>query len=97
MDKEKIRNDLSTFMNYRKEYMKEKKALLLEYLTSNREDLKEQLIKLKESFYQEFLKFVETLPDQLKVSKDFVDEDLIFWFIFTLDEVLNNQTELVKV
>ena len=83
-------------MNYRKEYMKEKKALILEYLTSNKEETRLNIIKIKENLFNEFFILVEILPEQLKISKEFVDEDLIFWFIFTLDEVINmNSTDLV--
>lgn len=93
MDKEIVRNQLESFMNYRKNYMKEKKTLILEFLTSNKEDTAKELHKIQETYYQEFYNFVDKLPDQLKVSKDFIDDELIMWFVFTLDEVINQNIE----
>jgi len=93
MDKEIVRNQLESFMNYRKNYMKEKKTLILEFLTSNKEDTAKELHKIQENYYQEFYNFVDKLPDQLKVSKDFIDDELIMWFVFTLDEVVNQNNE----
>lgn len=99
MDKELIRNKLETFMNYRKVYLKDKKELIFNYLNFKTEEYSNKLISIQQEYHNEFRKFLEILPDELKIDNSFIDDELIMWFIFTLNDVLNpiHTTELATI
>lgn len=99
MDKELIRNKLETFMNYRKVYLKDKKELIFNYLNFKTEEYSNKLISIQQEYHNEFRKFLEILPDELKIDNSFIDDELIMWFIFTLNDVLNpiHTTELATM
>lgn len=89
LDKELIRNKLECFMNYRKVYLRDKKELMLTYLNEKSPHLLEKIKSIKFEYQDEFSKFNEILPDDLKLDESVFDEDLIMWLIFTLNDVLN--------
>lgn len=89
MDKELIRTKLYEFLEYRKNYLKEKKVLILEILTNKSNERVSELKSLKEDYFQEFNIFNDHLPQELRAVNSIQDEDLIFWLIFTLESVLN--------
>jgi len=89
MDKELIRIKLYEFLEYRKNYLKEKKVLVLEILTNKSNERVSELKSLKENYFQEFNIFNDHLPQELRAVNSIQDEDLIFWLIFTLEGVLN--------
>lgn len=89
MDKELIRTRLYEFLEYRKNYLKEKKVLILEILTNKSNERVSELKSLKEKYFQEFNIFNDHLPTELRAVNSIQDEDLIFWLIFTLEGVLN--------
>lgn len=99
MDKEFIRTKLEIFMNYRKVYLKDKKELIFNYLNFKTEEYSNKLISIQQEYYNKFRKFLEILPDELKLDKSFIDDELIMWFIFTLNDVLNpiHSTELTTM
>ena len=55
MDKELIRIKLYEFLEYRKNYLKEKKVLILEILTNKSNERVSELKSLKEKYFQEFM------------------------------------------
>lgn len=93
MDKELIRTKLYEFLEYRKNYLKEKKVLILEILTNKSNERVSELKALKEKYFQEFNIFNDHLPQELRALNSFQDEDLIFWLIYTLDGSLNIPNE----
>lgn len=99
MDKEFIRNKLETFMNYRKVYLRDKKELIFNYLNFKTEEYSNKLNSIQKEYHNEFRTFLEILPDELKIDNSFIDDELIMWFIFTLNDVLNpiHTTELAAM
>jgi hypothetical protein len=93
MDKELIRTKLYEFLEYRKNYLKEKKVLILEILTNKSNERVSELRTLTEKYFQEFNIFNNRLPQELRAVNSVQDEDLIFWLIFTLDSSLNISNE----
>jgi hypothetical protein len=96
MDKELIRTKLYEFLEYRKNYLKEKKVLILEILTNKSNERVSELKSLKEKYFQEFNLFNDHLPTELRAVNSIQDEDLIFWLIFTLNGVLNVPEEDIQ-
>ena len=89
MDKEFLRNEYYFFNELRKNYLKQKKHLIFEYFNYKDENILNSLKETQTKFHQDFSNFVSKLPDDIKISTNNLDDDLIFWFCFEIDDALN--------
>ena len=93
MNREILRNSLQKFNEVRKSYTREKKRIIFEHFSKPSEEF--SVNELRESFYEEFRKFSQELPETLKISLSNLDDDLIFWYCFELEDSLHNSWETI--
>jgi hypothetical protein len=87
MDRENLRNTLHKFNEIRKSYSREKKRIIFEHFANLSETF--SVKELQESFHNEFRDFSRNLPETLRISSENLDDDLIFWYCFELEDSIN--------
>ena len=82
------------FNDTRRKYKLDKKELLVKFIETRSEDVKKDLERLKENFYNDFKTFGEIASKYSpKELFEFLDEDYIFWLCFSLEDFFEDSKE----
>lgn len=95
---EELRNHFDSFNKIRLDYKDSKKEIIMEYITTKNPELVTKLKDLQQTYHSEFLKFGNSVKDLIEphsvlVSDLLLDDDYFFWLCFTLDSVINKNSE----